>query len=194
MWGNPMREILFSFRKVNITTEIQFPAREIHLQHPTPPQIFCLEKCAKYVLLYGPLNNTLKLVPHQNCMSATEIAPLQPIENTTKMPRKFHVQQCLKSHPFLSVVRTVRICTVRPLSAVSYNTSSQTKLPWDLCPLSLGKSAQPAAPNFLFKLTQKILSKTCLAHCPRFTLIAENDFSHLNVFSPSPSLDLMAKI
>jgi hypothetical protein len=36
--------------------EIHFPAREIHLQHPTVPTIFCLEICAKSVLLYDPLH------------------------------------------------------------------------------------------------------------------------------------------
>jgi hypothetical protein len=72
MWGNPMRERDFvSFRKDISTTTIQFPAREIHLQHTKiAPKYSALENVPNpYYCTTCPENNTLENVPTFCCMT-----------------------------------------------------------------------------------------------------------------------------
>jgi hypothetical protein len=59
MWGNPMRErererdLLFSFRKVHISNnKYNFQQEKSTYNTLKQPPKFCLEKCAKSVLLY----------------------------------------------------------------------------------------------------------------------------------------------
>jgi hypothetical protein len=154
MWGNPMRDILFSFRRLNISSRNTISSKRKLLtstqNHPHNLLSWktCQRSCTACTAL---LNNTLEIVPHKNCTDNTRNCP----NHQQKTPKN-----CLDLHATMLLRISCPLCCTDPynttcLSAVSHNTSSQ-KIPWDLCPLSLGKSAQPAALNLLFKLTQKI--------------------------------------
>jgi hypothetical protein len=78
MWGNPTRErerererdLLFSFRKVHISSKTTFPAKENTSQHQICPKEICLIFRAKIVPL-SCLFRTSFFVPTVHCMDCS---------------------------------------------------------------------------------------------------------------------------
>jgi hypothetical protein len=138
MWGNPRereRERFISFRKVHISNNNTFPAREIHLQHPKVPK-FLPGKCAKklYCCTDLPRNQHLENVPNNSCCT-TICTALFTKKNTRKTASKIVPKLASILCPLPLVVWTVRIRTVRPLNKKSYSHSHRNSL--GICAQSL---------------------------------------------------------
>jgi hypothetical protein len=118
------------------------------------------------------LNNTQKFVPRPYCTENTQNRPQQQRKILNRCLRLHAARLPQKQCTFSSVVRTVRIRIVQPPNQQQAPTLPHSKMSWDLCPISLGKSTSFAALSSSSYLLEISLKK-CLAHNPRFTLKAE---------------------
>jgi hypothetical protein len=143
-----MREIYIASGKYISATTIQFPAREIHLQHTKlPPQYSALQNMSNlYCCTACPEISTLENLPTICCMDSS-IRPCCSKKNPPKQARK-------SCQTFL--VQTARIRTVwSPTAAITISTHTKI-FSWELCPNSLGKCAFLAALTFLSQVISEI--------------------------------------
>jgi hypothetical protein len=92
MWGNPTRDILFSFRRLNISSRNTISSKRKPLTGTQnhPHNLLSWKTCQiSCTTCTAQLNNTLEIVPHQNCTVCTRNRP----NHQQKIPEK-----CLDLH------------------------------------------------------------------------------------------------
>jgi hypothetical protein len=158
--GKPKERDFISFRKDISATKLQFPAREIHLQHPN----FALENVPSlHCCTTHPENNTLENVPIVSCM-----AQLQQ-EKPSKQPRF----SCLA----LKFVLSFSCCTDL-YSMTSNNSDKYQHTHTEIC---LGKCAQfplGNAPSLLPTFPSQALLKIFQSPLLLLSCILPNAFSY----------------
>jgi hypothetical protein len=166
------RDLFISFRKVISAAKYNFQQGKTSLTTPNSPHKFCLEFCAKSVLLYGPLY----------CTAPRKLCPQSTVQTEQYDP--FCSKEYSNSLEFCASKMPRKTCPSSLLyglyGSVQYGLQQQRTQQLHTENL-LGKCAQsplgnaPACYPFLFKLSLSqslsIFFFTCLAHYPRHSLI-----------------------
>jgi hypothetical protein len=201
------RDLLFSFRKVHISSKITFPAKENTSQHQICPTEICLVFHAKTVLLYGLLRTSFSM-PTVSCTDCS-VRPRNNHKNS-----EIHLENRARNasisvpNPYDCTDCTdISYCT-DPYSTASHNRkifrpkTHRKKFSWDSCPPSL-ENVPSLLLTFLSQAYSENLSNSSSVFSTfdmsctlpnAFFYNLKMTFSPQSVFSPSPTLDPKAKI
>jgi hypothetical protein len=165
MWGNPRereRDLIIQLQENTYQQQNHnFQPRKIHLQHTKTVPKICLVIRAKSVLLYDPprklyLEKSVQTVSCTDC----SVWPNNNKKPLKSVPRK-SCQNCLDFRALFPLLYGLYGSVQYDLPQQKNNSAHKTNmLPWDLCPLCLGKCALYAALIFLSQAYSKILSQS----------------------------------
>jgi hypothetical protein len=137
--GKPKERDLLASGKYISAAKLHFPAREnTYNTQKLSPQILPWKMCQiRTVVRTHPENNTLIFMP-TGCCTDSNVRPFCSKEIPQTASKNVPTNTSIFV-PFLLVVRTVRIRTVRPSTTEISQLLSHRKMTWEMCPKSLGK-------------------------------------------------------